>query len=186
MIDEVVLGLLTLFLPFSLTKHSAIFTEVKGFVGINNNQLGSWNSCSLRSQNGTCRVENIFLLALPQNLCSELTWQSTGGCDWAWLFVGSYLKFQGWQLKWWWWTTMRWPNLAERCSDAVGWIRQWRCIQQSTVEACCMKRFECIQLPPNMDSKIGRQSTGNDLDLWSQQSARRDDRRWNGAQLLVS
>ena len=61
MIDEVVLGLLTLLLPFSLTKHSAIFTEVKGFFGINNNQLGSWNSCSLRSQNGTCCVENVFL-----------------------------------------------------------------------------------------------------------------------------
>ena len=61
MINEVVLGLLTLLLPFSLTKHSAIFTEVKGFFGINNNQLGSWNSCSLRSQNGTCRVENVFL-----------------------------------------------------------------------------------------------------------------------------
>ena len=60
-IDEVVLGLLTLLLPFSLTKHSAIFTEVKGFFGINNNQLGSWNSCSLRSQNGTCCVENVFL-----------------------------------------------------------------------------------------------------------------------------
>ncbi len=61
MIDEVVLGLLTLLLPFSLTKHSTIFTEVKGLFGINNNQLGSWNSCSLRSQNGTCRVENVFL-----------------------------------------------------------------------------------------------------------------------------
>ena len=61
MINKVVLGLLTLLLPFSLTKHSAIFTEVKGFFGINNNQLGSWNSCSLRSQNGTCRVENVFL-----------------------------------------------------------------------------------------------------------------------------
>ena len=61
MINEVVLGLLTLLLPFSLTKHSAIFTEVKGFFGINNNQLGSWNSCSLRSQNGTCCVENVFL-----------------------------------------------------------------------------------------------------------------------------
>jgi hypothetical protein len=41
MIDEIMLGLLTLFLPFSLTKHSAIFAEVKGFFGINNNQLGS-------------------------------------------------------------------------------------------------------------------------------------------------
>ncbi len=40
MIDKV-LGLLTLFLPFSLTKHSKIFAEVKGFFGINNNQLGS-------------------------------------------------------------------------------------------------------------------------------------------------
>ncbi len=40
MIDEVMLGALTLFLPFSLTKHSAIFAEVKGFFGINNNQLG--------------------------------------------------------------------------------------------------------------------------------------------------
>ncbi len=39
MIDKVVLGLLTLFLPFSLTKHSAIFAEVKGFFGKNNNQL---------------------------------------------------------------------------------------------------------------------------------------------------
>ena len=41
MIDKVVLGLLTLFVPFSLTKHSAIFAEVKGFFGININQLGS-------------------------------------------------------------------------------------------------------------------------------------------------
>ncbi len=41
MIDEVMLGLLTLFLPFSHTKHSTIFAEVKGFFGINNNQLGS-------------------------------------------------------------------------------------------------------------------------------------------------
>ena len=61
MINEVLLGLLTLFLPFSYTKHSAIFAEGKGFFGINNNQPGSWNSCSLRSQNGTCRVENVFL-----------------------------------------------------------------------------------------------------------------------------
>ena len=41
MIGEVMLGLLTLFLPFSLTKHSTIFAEVKGFFEINNNQLGS-------------------------------------------------------------------------------------------------------------------------------------------------
>ena len=41
MIDKVMLGLLTLFVPFSLTKHSAIFAEVKGFFGININQLGS-------------------------------------------------------------------------------------------------------------------------------------------------
>ena len=37
-----------LLLLFSLTKFSAIFAEVKEFFGINNNQLGSWNSCSLR------------------------------------------------------------------------------------------------------------------------------------------
>jgi hypothetical protein len=60
---------------------------------------------------------------------------------------------------------MCWPNLAARCSDAVGWIRQsperriylinwWRrCVQQSTVESCCLKCFERIQLPPDMDSK---------------------------------
>jgi hypothetical protein len=48
MIDKVVLGLLALFLPFSLTNNYAIFAEVKEFFGINNNQLGSWNSCSLR------------------------------------------------------------------------------------------------------------------------------------------
>jgi hypothetical protein len=52
MIDEVMLGLLTLFLTFSLTKHSAIFAEVKGFFGINNNQLrslkgGCLSPCSL-------------------------------------------------------------------------------------------------------------------------------------------
>ncbi len=41
MINKVVLGMLTLFVPFSLTKYSAIFAEVKGFFGINNNQLGS-------------------------------------------------------------------------------------------------------------------------------------------------
>ncbi len=41
MIDEVVLGLLALFLPFSLTNNYAIFAEVKEFFGINNNQLGS-------------------------------------------------------------------------------------------------------------------------------------------------
>ena len=40
MIDEVVLGLLALFLPFSLTNNYAIFAEVKEFFGINNNQLG--------------------------------------------------------------------------------------------------------------------------------------------------
>ncbi len=40
MIDEVVLGLLALFLPFSLTNNIAIFAEVKEFFGINNNQLG--------------------------------------------------------------------------------------------------------------------------------------------------
>jgi hypothetical protein len=41
MIDEVVLGLLAFFLPFSLTNNYAIiFTEVKDFFGINNNQLG--------------------------------------------------------------------------------------------------------------------------------------------------
>ena len=52
MIDKVMLGLLTLFVPFSLTKHSAIFAEVKGFFGINNNQLrsltgGCLSPCSL-------------------------------------------------------------------------------------------------------------------------------------------
>ncbi len=52
---------MSLLLPFSLTKYSAIFAEVKGFFGINNNQLGSWNSCSLNSRNGTCHVENVFL-----------------------------------------------------------------------------------------------------------------------------
>jgi hypothetical protein len=43
---------LLLLLPFSLTKYSVIFTEVKGCFGINNNQLGSFNGgclspCSL-------------------------------------------------------------------------------------------------------------------------------------------
>lgn len=52
MINEVMLGLLTLFLPFSLTKHFAIFAEVKEFFGINNNQFGSFKGgclspCSL-------------------------------------------------------------------------------------------------------------------------------------------
>jgi hypothetical protein len=58
-IHEVVLGLLTWFVPFSLTKHSAIFVEVKGcfeFLNMNKNQLGTfciecdWGStCSLRN-----------------------------------------------------------------------------------------------------------------------------------------
>jgi hypothetical protein len=58
-IHEVVLGLLTWFVPFSLTKHSAIFVEVKGcfeFLDMNKNQLGTfciecdWGStCSLRN-----------------------------------------------------------------------------------------------------------------------------------------
>jgi hypothetical protein len=58
-IDKVVLGLLTLFLPFPLTKHSAIFAEVKGcfeFLDVNNNQLGTFciesdwvSTCSLRN-----------------------------------------------------------------------------------------------------------------------------------------
>ena len=58
-IYEVVLGLLTWFVPFSLTKHSAIFVEVKGcfeFLDMNKNQLGTfciecdWGStCSLRN-----------------------------------------------------------------------------------------------------------------------------------------
>ncbi len=42
---------------------SAIVAEMKGYFGIliSNNQLGRWNSCSLRSQNGTCCIENVFL-----------------------------------------------------------------------------------------------------------------------------
>ena len=37
--DEGVSIEMPLLLPFSLTKYSAIFTEVKGSFGINNNQL---------------------------------------------------------------------------------------------------------------------------------------------------
>ncbi len=60
-----------LLLPFSLTKFSAIFAEVKEFFGINNNQLGSWNSCSLNSRNGTCRVENVFLSWHSVRICVQ-------------------------------------------------------------------------------------------------------------------
>jgi hypothetical protein len=71
---------------YSLTKYSAIVAEMKLFFGIMiaSNQLRRWNLCSLRSQNGTRYVEKGFLeLELPQNLCSELTSESTGECDWA-------------------------------------------------------------------------------------------------------
>jgi hypothetical protein len=39
---------LPLLLPFSLTKYSAIFAEVKGYFGINNYQLGSLKGGCLR------------------------------------------------------------------------------------------------------------------------------------------
>ena len=38
-------------------------------------------------------------------------------------------------------------------------ISRRRCIHQSTIEACCMKWFKCIQLLPDLDSKLGQQST---------------------------
>ncbi len=48
---------------YLLTKYCEVFAKDKEYFGmtISNNQLGRWNSCSLRSQNGTCRVENVFL-----------------------------------------------------------------------------------------------------------------------------
>ncbi len=76
MVIKVVLGLLTLFLPFSLTKHSAIFAEVKGFFGINNNQLGSlkggclspWCSLMIRF---VCGDENINQPLTVERLCNR-------------------------------------------------------------------------------------------------------------------
>ena len=75
MIDKVVLGLLTLFLPFSLTKHSAIFAEVKGFFGINNNQLGSLKGgclspCSLMIR-FVCGNENNNQPLTVERLCNR-------------------------------------------------------------------------------------------------------------------
>ncbi len=48
---------------YSLTKYSAIAAEVKEYFGISapNNQHGQRSLCSLRSQNGTCCIENVFL-----------------------------------------------------------------------------------------------------------------------------
>ncbi len=75
MIDKVVLGLLTLFLPFSLPKHSAIFAEVKGFFGIYNNQLGSLKgsclspcSCMIRF---VCGNENNNQPLTVERLCNR-------------------------------------------------------------------------------------------------------------------
>ncbi len=42
--EAIKLPRLPLMLPFSLTKYSSIFMEVKGYFGINNNQLGYLNS----------------------------------------------------------------------------------------------------------------------------------------------
>ncbi len=74
MIDKVVLGLLTLFLPFSLPKHSAIFAEVKGFFGINNNQLGSLKGSCLspcsRMIRFVCGDENNNQPLTVERLCN--------------------------------------------------------------------------------------------------------------------
>ncbi len=48
--NEAVLGLLTLFLPFSLIKHSPIFAEVEGcfeFLDVNNNHWKWWGQYML-------------------------------------------------------------------------------------------------------------------------------------------
>jgi hypothetical protein len=55
---------LPLLLPFSLTKYTSIFAEVKGCFGINNNQLGHLkrdclSTCSLMTQ-FVCVSESIF------------------------------------------------------------------------------------------------------------------------------
>ena len=75
MIDKVVLGLLTLFLPFSLPKHSAIFAEVKGFFGINNNQLGSLKGSCLspcsRMIRFVCGDENNNQPLTVERLCNR-------------------------------------------------------------------------------------------------------------------
>ena len=75
MIDKVVLGLLTLFVPFSLTKHSAIFAEVKGFFGINNNQLGSLKGSCLspcsRMIRFVCGDENNNQPLTVERLCNR-------------------------------------------------------------------------------------------------------------------
>ena len=50
-------------IAYSLTKYCAISAKMKGCFGmmISSDKHGRWNLCSLRSQNSTCRIENIFL-----------------------------------------------------------------------------------------------------------------------------
>jgi hypothetical protein len=61
MIDEVILGLLTLFLPFSLTKYSAIIEEVKVYFGIEIDlecaySLKMWDWNKIDNQPATVRI----------------------------------------------------------------------------------------------------------------------------------
>jgi hypothetical protein len=58
--------------PFSLTKCTAIFTEVKGYFGIFNNQLGGLTCwivllCSLRNQEKTSVAKNVLSRKDPSN-----------------------------------------------------------------------------------------------------------------------
>ncbi len=75
-IKEVVLGLLTMFLPFSLTKYTAIFMEVKGCFGIFNNQLGGlncWIILNKKQQENLCvqRCHNCWIV---MDIKQQETW----------------------------------------------------------------------------------------------------------------
>ncbi len=69
--NEADLMLLDNGIAYSLTKYCAIFAKMKEYFGmmISSNQHGRWNLCSLRSQNGTCRIKNVFLSLHSLRIC---------------------------------------------------------------------------------------------------------------------
>ena len=92
MIGKVVHGFLTLFLPFSLTKYSAIFVEVKGYFGINNNQLGGVKFVEIWSK--LCSLQDWFNNKLEKEVAIRY-------CDNCWVFeVATQQKTSNNQLKW--------------------------------------------------------------------------------------
>ena len=160
---------------YSLTKYTAILTEVKGYFKITaaTNQHGQRSSSSLKicalsyidnqlegvddTDNKVFELDELLVakelneLVVAKSLISLMSLLNlTTNLD-------STLK----QVE----ATLVEAKINLDILRLVGancvlpHISRRRCIHQSTIEACCMKWFKCIQLLPDLDSKLGQQST---------------------------